>query len=62
MTEERTQRRLAGDVVSTGRLMEADEAGMLATVNTRRCNVLNPLVAKYQGCICNARGPCGRQR
>src|SRR5262245_29452038 len=53
MLEERVQRRLAAilaaDVVGYSRLMEADEAGTLAALKTRRKQVLEPLVAKHQG-------------
>src|SRR6185295_7182356 len=53
MAEERDQRRLAAilaaDVVGYSRLMERDEAGTLAELKTRRKDVLEPLVATYQG-------------
>src|SRR5262245_909963 len=53
MAEERVQRRLAAilaaDVVGFSRMMEADEAGTLATLKARRKDVLDPLVAKHQG-------------
>ena len=53
MAEQPIQRRLAAilaaDVVGFSRLMEADEAGTLATLKARRRNVLVPLVAKHQG-------------
>ena len=55
MAEERVQRRLAAilaaDVVGFSRMMEADEAGTLATLKARRRKVLEPLVTKYQGRI-----------
>jgi adenylate cyclase len=60
MTEERTQRRLAAilaaDVVGFSRLMEADEAGTLAALKTRRKEVLEPLVAKHRGRIFKVTG------
>jgi TolB-like protein/Tfp pilus assembly protein PilF len=40
---------LAADVVGFSRLMEADEAGTLAALKSRRKDVLEPLVAKHQG-------------
>src|SRR5262245_8518677 len=53
MAEERVQRRLAAilaaDVVGFSRMMEADEAGTMATLKARRKGVLEPLVAKHQG-------------
>src|SRR6185436_15886683 len=53
MAEERVQRRLAAilaaDVVGYSRMMEADEAGTLSALISRRRNVLEPLVAKHQG-------------
>jgi TolB-like protein/class 3 adenylate cyclase len=55
MAEERAQRRLAAilaaDVVGYSRLMEADEAGTLADLKSRRKEVLEPLLARYQGRI-----------
>src|SRR4029079_11195656 len=55
MVEERTQRRLAAilaaDVVGFSRLMEADESGTMAALKVRRKDVLDPLVAQYQGRI-----------
>ncbi len=60
MAEERTQRRLAAilaaDVVGYSRLMEADEASTLAALKARRRNVLDPLVAKYNGRIFKVMG------
>src|SRR6185369_7115652 len=53
MVEERAQRRLAAilaaDVVGYSRMMEADEAGTLATLKARRKAVLEPLIATYRG-------------
>jgi len=52
MAEERAQRRLAAilaaDVVGCSRLMECDEVGMLAALNERRKEVLEPLTAAYR--------------
>ena len=55
MAEERVKRRLAAilaaDVVGYSRLMEQDEAGTLATLKIRRKEVLDPILASYQGRI-----------
>jgi TolB-like protein/Flp pilus assembly protein TadD len=60
MAEERVQRRLAAilaaDVVGYSRLMEADEAGTLAALKTRRRDVLGPLVVRHQGRIFKVTG------
>jgi adenylate cyclase len=60
MAEERSKRRLAAilaaDVVGYSRLMEADEAGTLAALKTRRKQVLEPLVAKHQGRVFKVTG------
>jgi class 3 adenylate cyclase len=40
---------LAADVVGYSRLMEADEAGTLATLKARRKQVLEPLLARHHG-------------
>jgi TolB-like protein len=60
MAEERAQRRLAAmlvaDIVGYSRLMETDEAGTLAALKARRNDLLNPLVAKYQGRIFKTTG------
>jgi TolB-like protein len=60
MAEERTQRRLAAilaaDVVGYSRLMEADEAGTLAALKSRRKNVLDPLLARHRGRIVKTTG------
>src|SRR5262245_42609092 len=60
MAEERIQRRLAAilaaDVVGYSRLMEADEAGTMATLKARRKEVLEPLVAKHQGRVFKVTG------
>jgi TolB-like protein len=55
MAQERTQRRLAAvlaaDVVGYSRLMEQDEVATLAALKARRKEVLEPLVAQWQGRI-----------
>jgi adenylate cyclase len=60
MTEERSKRRLAAilaaDVVGFSRLMEVNEAGTLATLKSRRKEVLEPLVAQYQGRVFKVTG------
>jgi adenylate cyclase len=60
MAEQRAQRRLAAilaaDVVGYSRLMEADEAGTLAALNSRRKNVLEPLTTRYHGRIVKLMG------
>jgi TolB-like protein len=60
MAETRVQRRLAAilaaDVVGYSRLMEADEAGTLATLKARRKEVLEPLVVRHQGRIFKVAG------
>src|SRR5262245_35841246 len=47
---------LAADVVGYSRLMEADEAGTLAMLKSRRKQVLEPLVVKHQGRIFKVTG------
>src|SRR5215475_14895368 len=53
MSEQAPRRRLAAivaaDVVGYSRLMQADEAGTLAALKSRRAEILQPLVAKYHG-------------
>ena len=60
MTEERAQRRLAAilaaDVVGYSRMMQADEAGTLAVLKSRRTEILQPLVSKHYGQIIKAMG------
>jgi adenylate cyclase len=60
MADEHIQRRLAAilaaDVVGYSRMMEADEAGTLAALKTRRREVLDPLVARHQGRIFKVMG------
>jgi adenylate cyclase len=47
---------LAGDVVGYSRLMGEDEAGTLATLKSRRKNVLEPIVARHHGRIFKVTG------
>ena len=53
MIEERSHRRLAAilpaDVVGYSRMMQADEAGTLAVLKSRRTEILQPLVIKHRG-------------
>ena len=60
MTEKRTQRRLAAilaaDVVGYSRLMELDETGTLATLKSRRNEILVPMVAQYNGRVVKVMG------
>ena len=60
MAESRTQRRLAAilaaDVVGFSRLMEADEAGTLNTLRSRRTGRLAPEVARHKGRIVKLMG------
>src|SRR5499426_3771370 len=60
MAEERVRRRLAAilaaDVVGFSRLMEADEAGTLAVLKSRRKEVLDPLVARHEGRVFKVTG------
>jgi len=60
MTEERAQRRLAAilaaDVVGYSRMMQADEAGTLAALKSRRTEILQPLVSKHHGRIIKVMG------
>src|SRR5215468_12374519 len=60
MAEERVQRRLAAilaaDVAGYSRLMEADEAGTLASLRARRTKVLQPTVANHHGRIVKVMG------
>ena len=64
MAEERVQRRLAAilaaDVVGYSQMMEADEAGTLSALISRRRKVLEPLVAKHQGRTFKGRRRVGR--
>ena len=60
MAEERAQRRLAAilavDVVGYSRLMERDEAGTLATLKSRRREILQPTISKHHGRIIKLMG------
>ena len=47
---------LAADIVGYSRLMEQDEAGTLTALKTRRKDVLEPLVARYQGRVFKVTG------
>jgi TolB-like protein len=47
---------LAADVVGFSRLMEADEAGTMAALKSRRRDVLDPLVTKHQGRVFKTTG------
>jgi TolB-like protein/class 3 adenylate cyclase len=53
VSEGSVQRRLAAilaaDVVNYSRLMHADEAGTLAALKARRCDLLEPLIARHGG-------------
>ncbi|MES0171272.1 adenylate/guanylate cyclase domain-containing protein [Mesorhizobium sp. M0006] len=55
MSEERVQRRLAAilaiDVVGYSRLTERDEVGTLATLKSRRRDILQPMISKHHGRI-----------
>ena len=60
MAEIRAQRRLAAilavDVVGYSRLMERDEAGTLATLKSRRSEILQPVISKHHGRIVKLMG------
>ncbi len=47
---------LAADVVGYSRLMERDEAGTLATLKSRRAEILQPAVSKHHGRIIKLMG------
>src|SRR5262249_54710143 len=47
---------LAADVVGYSRMMQADEAGTLAALTSRRKEILQPLVAKHHGRIVKLMG------
>ena len=53
MSEQSPRRRLAAilaaDVVGYSRMMQADEAGTLAVLKSRRTEILQPLVSKHHG-------------
>jgi len=42
---------LAAEVVGRSRMIQADEAGTLAALKSRRSEILQPLVAKHRGRI-----------
>jgi class 3 adenylate cyclase len=54
------ERRLALDVVGYSRMVEADEAGTLAALRTRRKTILEPLVAQHHGRIVKLMGTGSR--
>src|SRR5262249_51961864 len=60
MSEQAPRRRLAAilaaDVVGYSRMMQADEAGTLAALKSRRADVLQPLVSKHHGRIVKLMG------
>src|SRR6516165_9112580 len=60
MAEERVQRRLAAilaaDVVGYSRLMQADDAGTLTALKSRRAEILQPMVAKHHGRVIKVMG------
>src|SRR5215471_17110345 len=60
MPEQAPQRRLAAllaaDVVGYSRMMQADEAGTLAALKSRRTEILQPLVSKLHGRIIKVMG------
>jgi class 3 adenylate cyclase len=60
MPEQTPQRRLAAilaaDVVGYSRMMQADEAGTLAALKSRRKEVLQPVVLKHHGRIVKVMG------
>src|SRR5215472_1311898 len=60
MSEQAPQRRLAAilaaDVVGYSRMIQADEAGTLAALKSRRTEILQPLVSKHHGRIVKLMG------
>ena len=60
MSRQAPQRRLAAilaaDVVGFSRMMQADEAGTLAALKSRRTEILQPLVSKHRGRIIKVMG------
>src|SRR5262245_51075604 len=60
MSEQAPQRRLAAilaaDVVGYSRMMQADEAGTMAALKSRRTEILQPLVSKHHGRIIKVMG------
>src|SRR6516162_5538246 len=60
MPEQAPQRRLAAilaaDVVGYSRMMQADEAGTLTALKSRRSEILQPLVSKHHGRLVKVMG------
>jgi adenylate cyclase len=60
MAQQIVQRRLAAilaaDVVGYSRMMQADEAGILAILKSRRTEILQPLVSKHRGRVVKLMG------
>ena len=60
MSEQAPQRRLAAilaaDVVGYSRMMQADEAGTLTALKSRRSEILQPLVSKHYGRLVKVMG------
>src|SRR6266404_4422110 len=56
MTSQHLAAILAADVVGYSRLMERDEAGTLATLKSRRAEILQPAVSKHHGRIIKLMG------
>src|SRR6516164_7635494 len=60
MPEQAPQRRLAAilaaDVVGYSRMMQADEAGTLTALKSRRSEILQPLVSKHHGRVVKVMG------
>ena len=60
MSEQAPQRRLAAilaaDVVGYSRMMQADEAGTLTALKSRRSDILQPLVSKHYGRLVKVMG------
>jgi adenylate cyclase len=60
MSEQAPRRRLAAilaaDVVGYSRMMQADEAGTLAALKSRRTDILQPLVTKHHGRVVKMMG------
>src|SRR5262244_565176 len=60
MSEQAPRRRLAAilaaDVVGYSRMMQADEAGTLAALKSRRTEILQPLIGKHHGRVVKLMG------
>src|SRR5499426_1087678 len=60
MAEQTPRRRLAAilaaDVVGYSRMMQADEAGTLAALKSRRTEILQPLIGKHHGRVVKLMG------